>query len=285
MADQNNSVINLGELAVPAKVLIEKVSDAVGGVFKPYQIRRVAQAEAEAEKIRAVSKIEVTELQQRALSRFLLEESSKQNNIENITRKALPAVNPTADPKRIENDWIVDFFDKSRLISDEEMQGLWSRVLAGEANAPGTYTKRTIHLLASLDKNDASLFTKLCSFVWIIGIPIPLIFDSQNELYTKNGINFSSLKHLDAIGLISFESLSAYRSKGFNKVTKVKYGGKTISLEFPNDKDNQLDIGHAIFTDVGLQLAVLSQSVSVDGIIDYALVQWAKESIKEGTKT
>lgn len=284
MADQNNSLINLGNLAEPAKVLIEKISDAVGGVFKPYQIRRVAQAEAEADKIQAVSKIEITELQQRALNRFLLEEALKQNNIENITRKALPAINATAQPKNIEDDWIVDFFDKSRLISDEGMQDLWSRVLAGEANAPGTYTKRTIHLLASLDKNDAILFTKLCSFIWIIGNQVPLIFDSQNDLYAKNGINFSALKHLDSIGLISFESLSGYVRQGFDKKIKIAYGNKIINLELTKEKDNELSIGHAIFTDVGLQLAALCKAPVVDGIVEYALAEWAKAGIKEEGK-
>jgi hypothetical protein len=48
-----NPLANLGDLAKPATVLIEKISDAVGGVFKPFQIVRVARAEAEAELIRA----------------------------------------------------------------------------------------------------------------------------------------------------------------------------------------------------------------------------------------
>ncbi len=41
----DNSIINLGELSKPATVLIEKISDAVGGIFKPYQIIRAAKAE------------------------------------------------------------------------------------------------------------------------------------------------------------------------------------------------------------------------------------------------
>ena len=32
------------------------------------------------------------------------------------------------------NDWVVNFFDKSRIVFDKEMQGLWSHVLVGEAN-------------------------------------------------------------------------------------------------------------------------------------------------------
>ena len=37
----------LGDVSKPASKLIEKVSDAIGGIFKPYQIRRGARAEAE----------------------------------------------------------------------------------------------------------------------------------------------------------------------------------------------------------------------------------------------
>ena len=57
-------------------------------------------------------------------------------NMEGITAKALPLLNENAGPDSMDNDWIVNFFDKSRIVSDDEMQNLWSRVLAGEANAP-----------------------------------------------------------------------------------------------------------------------------------------------------
>lgn len=60
--NDSKSIINFGDLSKPANTLINKISDAIGGIFKPQQIRRVAQAEAEAEKIRAVGRIEVNEL-------------------------------------------------------------------------------------------------------------------------------------------------------------------------------------------------------------------------------
>lgn len=284
MAEQNNSIVNLGDLAEPAKILIEKVSDAVGGAFKPYQIKRVAKAEAEAEIIKANAQIEISELQQRALNRFLIEEATKQENIESITKKAIPQLKEGADPGKIERDWIVDFFDKSRIVSDEEMQTLWSSILAGEANQPGTYSKRTLHLMASLDKKDAQLFTKLCGFVWFIGTPVPLVFDSQNEIYTNNGVNFTSLKHLDAIGLISFESVSGYVRKGLPKTALTAYAGKPAILEFPNDENNQLNIGHALFTDAGTQLAQFCGNSFADGFREYAMSEWLKNGVKDALR-
>ena len=284
MADQNNSLVNLGNLAEPAKVLIEKVSDAVGGVFKPYQIKRVAKAEAEAEIIKANAQIEISELQQRALNRFLLEEATKQENIESITKTAIPQLEEGAYPAKIERDWMVDFFDKSRIVSDEEMQNLWSAILAGEANRPGTYSKRTLHLMASLDKKDALLFTKLCGFVWLIGTPVPVVFDSQNDIYTNNGINFSSLKHLDAIGLVSFESISGYLRKGLPKKATVSYGGRLITLEFSKDEKNNLNMGHVIFTDVGMQLAQFCRGKTVGGFEEYVMTEWLKTGVKDANR-
>ncbi len=164
------------------------------------------------------------------------------------------------------------------------MQSLWSAILAGEANRPGTYSKRTLHLMASLDKKDAVLFTKLCSFACMISTPTPLIFDSQNEIYTNNGINFSSLKHLDAIGLISFESFSGYVRKGFDKNVNVVYGSKVITLEFSNDEKNDLNIGHAMFTDAGLQLAQFCQSKIISGFEEYVMSEWIKTGIKNANR-
>ncbi len=180
MAD--NPLIDLGNLSEPATVLVKKISNAVGGIFKPWQIVRIARAEAEAERIRAKSQIQITDLHKRAMHRFLEEEAKKQSNIEGITERALPLLESKSSPENVKDDWITNFFDKCRSISDDDMQQLWSRVLAGEANSPGAFSKRTVNLLGDLEKNDAELFMRLCGFGWIIGNIVPLVFDTQNEM-------------------------------------------------------------------------------------------------------
>lgn len=181
----DTSLINIGELSKPATVLVEKISEAVGGVFKPYQLVRMAKAEVQAEHLRAEAQIEISDLQRRAFHRFIEEEGKKQKNIEDITQKALPQVDENSKPDEVEDDWITNFFDRCRLISDDEMQALWSRVLAGEANSPGSYSKRTVNFLSDLDKSDADLFTRLCGFGWQIGNVVPVIYDEQAEIYER----------------------------------------------------------------------------------------------------
>ncbi|WP_293221712.1 DUF2806 domain-containing protein [Ottowia sp.] len=275
MADEtNNSLINLGDISKPADTLIKKVSKAVGGIFEPYQIKRIAKAEAEAAVIKVQAEIQITELHRRAMHRFIEEEATKQKNIEDITNKAIPLLEEKTDAEKMNDDWVTNFFDKSRIVSDKEMQGLWASVLAGEANAPGTYSKRTVNYLGDLDRADADLFTKLCSFGWMVGNVVPLIFDVQKSIYTDNGINFNALSHLESIGLIQFENLSGFRRLGLPKKFYVVYYGQPLMLEMPNDEGNELELGHVLLTKVGQELAPICGSKPVDGFFDYVKEQW-----------
>src|SRR5688500_1347539 len=97
--------------AKQADKLVEKVFDALGGIFGPIQTVRNAKAEATSEKIKAMANIEINELRNRAMNRFVLEEAIKQANIESITQKAVKDLTEDARPDQVENDWIAHFFN------------------------------------------------------------------------------------------------------------------------------------------------------------------------------
>ena len=204
-SDTSNSLVDLSGLAKPADTLIKKISSAAGIL---YGLEKIAEAEAKAALIKARYEIEIADLQRRAANRWMAEEAQRQKNMEDITAKALPQLNEGAKPDSMDNDWIDNFFDKCRIICDDEMQGLWSRVLAGEANSPGSYSKRTVNFLSDLDKTEAELFTKLCGYGWQIGVIVPLVFDVDAEIYNEHGINFNTVSHLESIGLVQFNSLT-----------------------------------------------------------------------------
>jgi hypothetical protein len=276
-----NSLVNLGDISKPADTLIKKVSKAVGGVFAPYQIVRVAKADAEAAIIKAQADIQITDLHRRAMHRFIEEEAKRQQNIEEITQKAIPQLKEGSDPNEMEDDWVTNFFDKSRIVSDGEMQELWASVLAGEANAPGTYSKRTVNFLGDLDKKDAELFQALCSFGWLIGKFTPLIFDSEAIIYNDRGLNFDALTHLDSIGLIHFNLISDYQRTGLPKTFKVLYCGQPLALTMENESDNRLTIGKILLTKVGEELVTVCKVPGVYGFVDYVKEQW-KQYLPEG---
>jgi hypothetical protein len=280
----SNSIVNLGELSKPADTLIKKVSKAVGGIFAPYQTKRMAKAEAEAAIIQTEAKIKITEIHRRAMHRFIEEEAQRQQNIEDITAKALPQLEDKADPDSIEDDWVTNFFDKSRIVSDDEMQGLWARVLAGESNAPGSYTKRTVNFLGDLDKTDAEMFAKLCGFGTMFAGVSPLVFDVEHDIYNSNGVDFGTLSHLVSIGLVQFNALAGFKRLGLPKKFAILYYGNPIALEMPKDKDNEIEIGKVMLTKIGEELAPICGSKPVDGFMDFVKERWKKYMPNEETE-
>jgi Protein of unknown function (DUF2806) len=280
MADNptGGGLINLGDLSKPATVLIEKISDAVGGIAKPWQTVRVAKAEAKAELIRAQARFEVSEIEQRALLRMVREEGKKQENIENITAKAIPDLNPASKPENLEDDWITHFFDRCRLISDEDMQSLWAKMLAAEANSPGAFSKKTLDLVSKLDKTDAHLFTLFCSSVWHMEQRlVPIVYDSRHKVFFDLGINFDILTHLDDIGLITFGfGVQAFHSDPLPRTSIVSYYGRRITIQFPRDRDS-LQYGEALLTQMGRELAPICGSTPSDPYYMSVLKHWAED--------
>ncbi len=207
--------------------------------------------------------------------------------MESITEKALPQLKDDSDPSKIEDDWVTNFFDKSRIVSDDEMQNIWAKVLAGEANIPGTYSRKTINILGDIDRHYAELFQNLCSYACTINsdITVPLIFDSSAEIYKNKGIYFSSLSDLESIGLVRFETQTpdifqsilkkqtGIFATDMPKNFSVRYFEYTIFLEMP-EEDKSLPVGKVMLTKSGRQLLSACEVSEVDGFIDFVKEQW-----------
>lgn len=271
--------VDVGKISDVAIKLVDKISDAVGVVAQPWQIERIARAEAKADFIRANTRIQISELEERALQRMVREEAQKQENIESITAKAIPHLSEEAQPDALERDWLTHFFDRCRLVSDEEMQAIWSSLLAKEANEPGSFSKRTIDLVATLDKSDAELFTSLCTFVWTIDGPTALIFDIESDIYAKEGINYPSITHLDSMGLISFAIMGVGATMSGS--TTAYYHRRPIFIEIPENAT--VDLGQVMLTRAGEQLARICNSVPSEIYLEHVMSNWLKSGYSIST--
>lgn len=58
-------------------------------------------------------------------------------NCKTIFEGAKKKFEKNADTSQIDIDWIAMFFDKARLVNKEDMQIIWSNILAQEVNTPG----------------------------------------------------------------------------------------------------------------------------------------------------
>jgi hypothetical protein len=288
MIDEGKPLINVdfGGLSKPLVLLIEKFSNAITAVSRPWVTRRDAEAKADADKILAVAQVKISELEYRSMVRLFKEEAKRQENIESITRKALPNVDAeNVQPDKLDNDWIANFFDKGRLISDADMQTLWAKVLAGEANSPGRFSKRTINLLASMDRQDAEMFFTLGSFVVNIdGLVNPVVFNITNDgelaesFYRDKNISFVLLTHLDDIGLINFSSHSGYTNAIIEKRQGVITYHDEGAILVNRPRDYKLDLGKVLFTRNGRDLFAVIDPPKLEGFFQFVLKRWQADT-------
>jgi len=254
-----SSLVDVGKLTKPATVLIEKISSAIGVMYEPRRIKNKALAEAEASKTKALADLEIEDIQKRALTRLVSEEIKKQENIEKITEKSFDSIRDDATPEKIEDDWISNFFDKCKLISDDEMQMLWAKILAGEANNPGTFSKRTIEFMSTMDKKDAILFDSICKISWTISTLQPLVIDDRDVIFENMNLIFENLRHLHDIGLINMNTIG-YISQVTTKVDKLTIGyfGRMLNLDLKNVVGKEIKTGVVSFTKIGQDILKLT---------------------------
>ena len=215
---------------------------------------KLAKDKAKVSKIRLESALD----QHKMMEDFVEAQKVKHENKRSITEKAIHHLNQDATPDNIQPDWIANFFDKHSLVSDEQIQELLARILAGEANTPGSISKRTVNLLANFDQKDVQTFINLMSFSWHIhNHYVPLVYDSDNPVYVDNGINFGRLLHLETISLIRFGNLTGFELRKFNEIITVLYRNNTklLRLKKAIDSAYTFNAGSVYFTDSGFELA------------------------------
>lgn len=163
------------------------------------------------------------------------------------------------------------------------MQSLWSKLLAQEANEPNSCARKTVEVMAGLDKKDAHLFTQLCSFIWQVAELEAII---KVDSVRPNGnleITFSDLVHLQSLGLISFEPVGGYAYHLKGKYINLYYYGRPVLLSFQSEGQNKLERGNVALTRAGRELARIAGSKANRSYFDEVLQSWFNQGISIAT--
>jgi hypothetical protein len=229
----------------------------------------------------------VQEVEARAVERLRKRESRRQRNIESITIKALEALPPPDQvaEQPVSEDWTTRFFEECQDISDEQMQQIWARIMAGEVARPGSFSPRTLGIVRDLTKQDATHFANLCRFVWVIpgaGFAA-VIHDHERPEIAEADINFVRLMHLTSIGLIEFNNVIGFKIKTPLRQITVSYCGRIHQLKSVDDKERIFDLGQVLFTAVGRELAKVANASGNEHYRGATLETWAKAGWTEAS--
>ena len=253
-----------------------------------------AEAEAEAAKTRAKTEADVRIIEARGIIEVddMLQSGDRftawqQHNTKSIIRKA-EKMEPGGAQKfrNLEKDWVADYLDKCKNYSDEEMQSLWAKILNGKAAKPDSFSKSTVDAIAKLSKEDALMFSDFCQFAWRVGSsngePVPLIDDSQDEIYQSHRRMFDVAKHLDYLRLISFDGIGGYIKMFFVPSIPWVYHGSKVYLDVPKEQSGErkgrhiVSVGTARFTEAGQQLYRICEVQKNDAFFQYTVEKWMK---------
>lgn len=118
----------------------------------------------------AIARATDGDLSERAIEYALGDAVEKQKNREAIAQIAiedLRATPPIEDAtEEIAHDWLNKYSDLAGSKSEPEVQQLWGRILGGEIRKPGSYSLRTLDLLASYDRIDAENISNLLCYAF-----------------------------------------------------------------------------------------------------------------------
>ena len=219
-------------------------------------------------------------------------------NIARIVQLAVPQLDESARPGLMSEDWGANFRDKANTCSDPEMAELWAQLLAAEVNNPGSYSRKTVNVMADLEPSDARLFKALCDFRIIptkFGTRTScqgeqeihftpnslssklVVLDERHSVYRSKGIDFGSLARLEWLGLIRYLA-SGYGEERRGKIfSGYVHGNGQLFLSY----DGVLPLGRAEFVPAGTQLAALCTPMETpDGFADYITDFWRGKGVQ-----
>ncbi|MEZ9705450.1 DUF2806 domain-containing protein [Vibrio breoganii] len=166
-----------------------------------------------------------------------------------------------ANDEPVEPDWFTRWRDNAEKVSNDYMQTLWAKVLAGEVATPGSYSLRTLELLNNLSKGEAELISQLAPYVINDNVLLCVVGkkrDAVQSLLTKSGLGFNELMFLQELGILSAVdsigitvSFSTLAEDSFDRAFTTSDLGILVHHE---DKNRKVNCEGYLITQMGREL-------------------------------
>jgi uncharacterized protein DUF2806 len=140
-----------------------------------------------------------------------LEKRNRRTRMVEIAAQEITQSPPSADTDAlIDDDWLAFFKGKADQLGTEEARLLFGKVLAGEIKRPGSFSKRSVGILAEMGPVVGGLFDSLCNISTVISkqhvrvVTLGMGDVGENSL-EEFGLPFEALNDLIDAGLIFSE--------------------------------------------------------------------------------
>lgn len=279
--DNNKTIVDVSGLGEVGCKLLDRIFDLCGWIYNNHP--KVAAKKTLIEDI-SNSELPINE------KVFLISHANKitkeYSNQKNIIDIALTHLEESAQPDSVDETWIDIFMDKARLVSTEQAQIIWGKLLAEEINNPNSIPKSLIFFLEQMDREDANSFIEICSCtVKLFNSDdeafCPIIQNFSGIHYWNTKITFDKILRLEELGLLKQEF--GILNPGFQ--TNFKNGSIIASYynnsySFPENY-TAIPVGYVIFSQSGRELYKIVDAPSLDGFLESQCIPyWKSESSK-----
>ena len=204
-----------------------------------------------------------------------VEDLRRKKNLDEIIKGALLSLNEESNISSINADWLLDFYDKASKIASEDFKPIWSRILAEEANAPNTISKRLLHNLFMMTSADAENFINLSRFCFFDAASDkvhPIIFYRDDpDIYNAFNVTIEELNNLENFSLIKcdFEYGFSFKSNTSNTIKLFRYTNHKIEVYA-----ERIKCGNVQFTKDGEALFEIIQKRNHSQVLDITAAKW-----------
>lgn len=253
------------------KVVLDKLAQAIGWIANHDTPKRIAVKNY----IEDIQNSDLSPLEKAILTTRAKKDIREYSNQSRVVEQALKKLSQDdTDVKtdEIDNDWLAEFFDKAKNISDEEFQLIWGRILAGELEQPGSYSKRTLDCLKNLSKDEAAIFMKAANAAVSFRDTVALIF----EIDSRNLRSLSSSERLalEEAGLLANSPFILHTNNVPSIEALCEKNGYVLVLEHNSVSSSGINIMVFPFSRSGIELL---KTVSIEDKSDNELVTIGKE--------
>lgn len=227
-------------------------------------------------------------------------EASNRRKVLNLAINNLNETSPLDDVEgEIDEDWLDTFSRTAETKSSEEVQIIFSKILAGEIRRPGTFKLSTIQTLSVLDKTIAEKFINLTGFCMTArwtheedhNVIIPILSnldseDSEDSDLDSEGMDYglrspmiSDYSSLIDAGLVRYPRTGYYDLIDFKG--KLKIGCTEIKFKAISEMESPVVEKETLFfTTAGLELSELFKSKDADETFLLTFVNWVEKTWK-----
>lgn len=243
--------------------LISPITSVAGTVITLIFLRKKTSVEISTQEFEKIKAGKLGEVADELLKNGQLTytEYYKMGNFLEIAKRA-DKVNSNKSP--LENvpqqdlDWHIRFFDDCGYVSNEYMQEIWARLLAGEVRNPGSYSLRTIQCLKNMSQKEALLFKKICdcSYDSVRHVILP----NNDSFLDKKGIKYEDILTLGECGLVNSdpnitETIKMNVGKEYSIIGIRKDQVLVVKTKANDGRiKNDLTIPEYLFTQIGKEI-------------------------------